>query len=114
MRTICCLIALSLTVSLTAIEVGSKAPAMNQVQWLQGSQPDLSKQVTIVELWATWCGPCVDAIPHLSQLNTKHGDKLAVMGLSQERKEVVEPFIKKQGAAMNFPVGIANTDLYQT
>jgi thiol-disulfide isomerase/thioredoxin len=38
---------------------------------------------TIVDAWATWCGPCKENFPHLVEMNTKYaGQGLAVISLS--------------------------------
>ena len=35
----------------------------------------------VVSFWATWCKPCIDAIPHLNKLHEKHKDDgLTVIG----------------------------------
>ncbi|MCC6682867.1 MAG: TlpA family protein disulfide reductase [Phycisphaeraceae bacterium] len=32
-------------------------------------------RVTVIEFWATWCGPCVQMVPHLKQLNEQYHDR---------------------------------------
>ena len=36
---------------------------------------------TLVNVWATWCAPCVDEVPELVDLSTRAGDRLAVVGV---------------------------------
>jgi len=51
--------------------------------------------VTVVEFWATWCGPCKRAIPHLVDLHKRHADDgLLIVGISTEESKTVKPFVK--------------------
>lgn len=53
----------------------------------------------LLNLWATWCAPCVVEMPQLDELAGKQGDKLQVLTVSQDMKgaEIVEPFFKDKG-----------------
>jgi thiol-disulfide isomerase/thioredoxin len=53
----------------------------------------------LVNLWATWCAPCVQEMPTLDKLAAQQGDKLQVVALSQDigGPEKVDAFFKKQG-----------------
>jgi len=43
------------------------------------------EKLTIIDFWATWCGPCVRAIPELQELYEKHRENgLEVVGVSLE------------------------------
>jgi thiol-disulfide isomerase/thioredoxin len=53
----------------------------------------------ILNLWATWCQPCLKEMPSLERLQTKLGPALAVLAVSEDRggAAVVEPYIVKLG-----------------
>jgi thiol-disulfide isomerase/thioredoxin len=64
----------------------------------------LAKQddtLRVVNFWATWCGPCVQELPHFEKLQRNHYDKplkVVLVSLdfpSQLQKRVV-PFVKKR------------------
>lgn len=114
--TLLAILAILLPVSLSfALEVGDDAPSLDAVNWVQGEAPDFSKQITVVEFWATWCPPCRDSIPHLNALSEQYGDKVAIVGISNEKEATVKKFIDKMGDDMSYPVGLwEDTDPYMS
>ena len=60
---------------------------------------DFRCQFVLVNLWATWCGPCVEEMPALDRLQAKLGSKLTILAVSEDRRgaEVVDPFLQKIG-----------------
>lgn len=55
---------------------------------------------TLVNLWATWCGPCVKELPTLDALAKREGGKLHVVALSQDMDPAkVAPFWANKGLA---------------
>jgi thiol-disulfide isomerase/thioredoxin len=107
-------VALALMVSDSALagrdklEVGSPAPALNIEEWIKGSAVEIqSGKVYVIEFWATWCGPCRKSIPSLTKTQKRYGtDKVIVLGISGENKDVVEKFVQKQGENMDYTVAI--------
>ena len=70
----------------------------------QGKQVTLASfrgKPVLLNLWATWCVPCIREMPTLDALAGKAGDSLAVVTLSQDLQgaEVVAPFFAKAGYA---------------
>lgn len=61
---------------------------------------DFNDRVILLNLWATWCGPCVKEMPSLDRLQAQlGGDAFQVVALSLDRggRTAVEPFYKKTG-----------------
>lgn len=61
-------------------------------------------KITIVNLWATWCPPCVAEMPSLQKLYDKYGDQLAFYFVSNEKPETISRFLKAKN--YNFPAYI--------
>lgn len=64
------------------LKIGAKAPSITALKWIKGNVVTRFEkgQVYIVEFGATFCRPCKTAIPHLTKLSKKYGDKLTVIG----------------------------------
>ena len=65
------------------------------------SLSDFKGKVVLVDVWATWCGPCKREIPHLIQLEKEmKGRDLVVLGVSVDEaknKQKWLDFIKEKG-----------------
>jgi peroxiredoxin len=65
---------------------------------------DLRGKVVVLNLWATWCPPCIDEMPTLETLAKKMaGRDFVLLAISEdETSSKVGPWIDKQG--FTFPV----------
>lgn len=56
----------------------------------------LRGKVVLVDVWATWCGPCLRALPGLSRLSESRPDDLVVIGLSADQDvRALRGFLKR-------------------
>jgi thiol-disulfide isomerase/thioredoxin len=69
--------------------LGQKAPEFVVEKWLT-KEPDRKGKYVLIDFWATWCPPCRKAIPELNAFHKKFGDKLVVIGVSDETEEKVK------------------------
>ena len=88
------------------LKVGSDAPNIDGLNLLQGSLAD-KPQVRVVEFWATWCGPCKASIPHINDMHKSMRRRgLEIIGVSDEKPEVVANFLRMQGDRMSYIVAV--------
>ena len=91
----------------------SPLPALS-MQDLDGqtiTTDDLYGKVTLVNFWATWCGPCRAEIPALIELQARYPDHLQVIGVSADEGpvQVVEDFATEYG--INYPIVMSTPEL---
>lgn len=98
----------------TTLTVGDKAPALVVEKFLKGEPVTVFTpgKVYVVEFWATWCGPCIAAFPHLSKLQAEYKDKgVTFIGVNVWERpynegtlDKVAAFVEKQGERMAYTV----------
>lgn len=105
---------LAATATTAELKVGDQAPPIKVAKWIKGSPPDLGRgNLNVVEFWATWCGPCKQSIPHITELAKKYKGQVNFTGISVwEEKEPkddsyidkVVKFVSEWGDKMNYNV----------
>ena len=87
------------------------------IELLEGGSKKLSDykgKVLIVDLWATWCGPCRQEIPYLIELaNEYKDDGVEVLGLTNEDPTADGPKVREfsKQFKINYPIGWADQNL---
>jgi thiol-disulfide isomerase/thioredoxin len=96
------------TTSTGSTDVGKPMPEYGAMN-LDGSKFDLAakrEKVVLLNVWATWCGPCRYEIPELQQLSERYAARgFEVVGVSVDESgvESVRDFVKEQ-KKMTYPV----------
>ena len=102
------------TPALAILQKGQPAPPL-KVTTTSGQQVTLANykgHVLVLDFFATWCGPCKEALPHLLDLNRTYGKQgLQILGLSVDDsgEKGVRDFVAAR--QLNYPVALADDDL---
>lgn len=86
-----------------------------EVELIDGGTFKLADQkgkVILINLWATWCGPCRNEMPELVKLQEKYRDRgFEVIGLDVDPEpiDLIKPFAEKM--KINYKLGWANEEL---
>ena len=90
------------------LRVGAPAPPATLVT-LGGQRiasPDLLGRVVILTFWATWCSPCREELPLLSDYLASHADAgLQILGFSLDTRDRLGQ-VREVAQSLRFPVGL--------
>lgn len=100
----------------TKLAVGDAAPALSIATWIKGEPVTKFEKgkVYVVEFWATWCGPCIASMPHMSALQKEFKDKgVTIIGVtSQDRNgntlAKAQKMVADKGDTMGYTVAWDN------
>jgi thiol-disulfide isomerase/thioredoxin len=85
-----------------------------QAQDIQGKtvdKADWGGKVVLVNFWATWCPPCRMEIPELMELKKTYGDRLEIVGISEDEDPPAKVLKFVQSEGMTYPVIMATPKL---
>ena len=82
-----------------ALKIGAPVMALAGKR-LNGKRIDIARlrgKVVVIDFWATWCPPCVAALPHLKELYASYRKKgLVIIGVCEDdERAVLADFVKK-------------------
>ncbi len=69
---------------LKPLTIGDPAPTFKVTGWVKGEPvKELKKgNIYVVEFWATWCGPCISSMPHLSEMAKKFEGRASLISIN--------------------------------
>ncbi len=93
------------------LNIGDKAPEFKVDKWYKGAPvPALVPgKIYVVEFWATWCVPCKEAMPHITELAKKYKDEVIIAGVSVAENgsgipAKIQAFVADMGDKMDYHV----------
>lgn len=100
-----------------SLNIGDPAPPLQLRGWIKGTPVQQFEKgvVYVVEFWATWCKPCIAAMPHLSALASKYKNRVIILGVDiYEKKttsrEKVKAFVDSMGHRMDYHVAAEDSN----
>ena len=125
-KLICILLALLLFASLGAaayadsgigVEPGQPMPDFT-VQLTDGTTATLSallkeKDLVVLNIFASWCGPCEREFPEMEAVYQAHSDKMVIVSVSGDPNDTMDIISAyKDSHKLSFPMGLASEELY--
>lgn len=99
--------------------IGERSPELgieellNAPEGAEATLDALKGKFVVLEFWATWCGPCVGAIPHLNGLHEAYKDRFVFVSVTDEDRATVEDFQEDKPVIANW-IGIdADRSLFE-
>jgi len=103
------------------LKVGDEAPKINAFKWIKGGAVNHfdKGRIYVIEFGATWCTPCAHAIPKLTAMQKKYGDRVTILGFfvmefnsdslnNPNPKYVakVQQYVEKQGVKYGYTAAV--------
>ena len=86
-----------------------------QLTTLEGTPVNFDQsrgKVTLVNVWATWCPPCIAELPSMQNLYDAYGNRVDFYFVSMESPETLQRFLQKKG--YHIPVFIPKESFPET
>lgn len=104
------------------LTIGDSTPNFHPTGWVKGTPTAKfeSGKVYVIEFWATWCGPCIASMPHLSDMADAFKGKATFISVntwdrnedgekeagSQKHVDRVTKFVKENDQKMRYNIAL--------
>ena len=105
------IVSLICLVNVSGLNIGDRAPALEDTLWIKGSAPAFEKQFTVVEVWATWCSVCRSEASHLTRLQQFYGERVQIVGISDEPSSDIARYVGGMGDEIGYSIGKVSKEL---
>jgi thiol-disulfide isomerase/thioredoxin len=96
----------------TKVEISSAPLFTTPLTNMQGVQQNLSQykgKIIVLNFWATWCPPCREEMPELSELQLEYINKnVVVLGIAEDELPLVKEYL--QTSPVTYPIFIAENE----
>jgi len=95
------------SVPIRALSIGDSVPIQINIRLLNDQNTkaelnDFNEKLSIIDFWATYCSPCIPGLYKLDSLQRLFQDKIKVIAVTYQDKNVVEQFVKKRNWQIAF------------
>lgn len=87
-------LAVSAAPAFAQVDVGDEInPSFKTIDGQVADAKVLKGKILVIDFWATWCPPCMAAVPHMVKLNEEYADKgVVIIGISADQS--IDPLKK--------------------
>src|SRR5580704_5241905 len=75
------------------------------------STAEWKDKVVLVNFWATWCPPCREEVPEMISLQRQFGDKLLIVGVSEDDDGPANVMKFAMHSRINYPIVMATQEV---
>lgn len=83
------------------LQIGDQVPDLEFTNLINSDKKiiklsDYKGKLIILDFFATWCVPCVRALPHLDSLQRQFKDEIVILPITLEKEKTIHNFLEKQ------------------